>query len=102
MTQTIAAALALLLGAAVAFVNSRLSRKTMGKDSVTAIMGINTARLFLDALCLGAVFGGCKLLDIKFIVPLCAAAVGLSVGGLLFLKIMTAKENEKNGGEKRG
>lgn len=101
MTIALTAA-ALVLGLVVAYINSRLSKKALGKDSVTAIMSINLARLFLDALCLFAVFGGCKLLEIKFIVPLIAAALGLSVGGMLFLRLMTNKENKKNGGDELG
>lgn len=101
MTQIIAAAAALVLGAAVAYINSLLSKKALNKDSVTAIMAINFERLFLDALCLFAVYGICKLVKLEFIVPLIAAAVGLSAGGILFLRLMTKKENEKNGGEKR-
>ncbi len=101
MTIALTAA-ALVLGLVVAYINSRLSKKALGKDSVTAIMSINLARLFLDALCLFVVFGGCKLLEIKLIVPLIAAALGLSVGGMLFLRLMTNKENKKNGGDELG
>lgn len=102
MLKTLAAVVALILGTAVAYINSRLSRKALNKDNVTAIMAINMARLFLDALCLAAVYGCCKLLDIAFILPLCAAAVGLSVGGMLFLRLLTKKENKKNGGDELG
>lgn len=101
MTIALTAA-ALVLGLVVAYINSRLSKKALGKDSVTAIMSINLARLFLDALCLFAVFGGCKLLDAEFILPLIAAALGLSIGGMLFLRLMTNKENKKNGGDELG
>lgn len=102
MTEISAAVIALLLGAAVAYINSKLSKRALGKESVTAIMAINFARLFLDALCLFAVFIACKLLKLGFTVPLIAAAVGLSVGGMLFLKLLTAKENKKNGGDELG
>ncbi len=102
MLKTVATVVALALGAAVAYINSRLSRKAFNKDNVTAIMAINMERLLLDAVCLAAVFGCCKLLDIAFILPLCAAAVGLSAGGVLFLRMMTKKENEKNGGDELG
>lgn len=90
-------AAALLLGVLVAFINSRLSRSALGKTSVTAIMAVNFARLLLDALCLGVVYGACRLLEVKFIAPLIAAALGLSVCGLLFLKLMTDKNNKTDG-----
>ena len=98
-------AAALLLGVLVAFINSRLSRSALGKTSVTAIMAVNFARLLLHALCLGVVDGACRLLEVKFIAPLIAAALGLSVCGLLFLKLMTDKNNKteavdtENGGD---
>ena len=101
-------AAALLLGVLVAFINSRLSRSALGKTSVTAIMAVNFARLLLDALRLGVVYGACRLLEVKFIAPLIAAALGLSVCGLLFLKLMTDKNNKtdavdtENGGDMLG
>lgn len=98
--------IAFLLGALVAFINSHLSRSALGKSSVTAIMAVNFARLLLDALCLGLVYGACRLLELAFAAPLIAAALGLSVCGLLFLKLMTDKNSKteaaKNGGDTVG
>ncbi len=103
MTQTLLiSAAALLLGVVVAYINSKLSKKVLGADNVTAIMAVNLARLFLDALCLFAAYGACKLLEQRITVPLIAAAVGLSVGGILFLRLLTKKENKKNGGDELG
>ena len=97
----LAAAGGLLLGSAVAFCNMLLSKSVFKKEDVALIMGVNILRYLLDAAALAAVFFICRAIDFPMTVPLLAAALGLSVVGLILLGIMTKRETEAdtNGGE---
>ena len=68
-------------------------------------MGVNLLRLLLDAAALAICFFVCKTYDLPMTATLIAAAVGLSGGGMLFLKMMVNKtqpqsKDTADGGEK--
>lgn len=99
----LSAAGGLLLGSAVAFLNMLLSKKVMKRNSVALIMGVNVLRFTLDAAALAAIFFICRAISFPMTVPLLAAALGLSVIGMLFLEIMTKRAEKadvnSDGGE---
>ena len=81
-----------------------ISRANLGTDSFAGIMGVNMLRLLLDVIALAAAYFMCKVLSLPMAVTLLAVALGLSVGGMLFLKQMTKKiqsqrDDAANGGE---
>lgn len=89
----------LALGVLAAFVNSLISRRSLGKESMTAIMGTNLARMGINILTLLAAFFLCRHFELPMIATLLAVAVGLTAAGLLFLKKITKELGEKDGGE---
>lgn len=91
-------------GFAVAYVNALISRAGLKKESFAAIMGGNFLRLLIDAAALAAAYFVCKALSFPMIMPLIAVALGLSVGGMFFLKkiakqIQSQSDDTANGGE---
>ncbi|MGM9591251.1 MAG: hypothetical protein ACI3VK_00845 [Oscillospiraceae bacterium] len=93
-----------VFGLAAAYLNMRISRASLGTESLAGIMGVNMLRLLIDVIALTAIYFVCKALSLPLAVPLIAAALGLSVGGMLFLKQMTKKiqsqrDDAANGGE---
>ena len=66
-------------------------------------MGVNMLRLLLDAAALAACYFICKAYEFPMMATLIAAAVGLSVGGMVFLRIMVKKtqpqSRDADGGE---
>ena len=94
-----------VLGAAVAYINMRISKANMNASNMAAVMGVNMLRLLLDAAALAVCFLVCKAYDLPMMATLIAAAVGLSGGGMLFLKMMVNKtqpqsKDTADGGEK--
>ena len=93
-----------VLGAAVAYINMRISKANMNASNMAAVMGVNMLRLLLDAA-LAVCFFVCRAYDLPMTATLIAAAVGLSGGGMLFLKMMVNKtqpqsKDTADGGEK--
>ena len=94
-----------LLGLIVAYVNMRISKANMNASNMAAVMGVNMLRLLLDAAALAACYFVCKAYELPMMATLIAAAVGLSVGGMVFLQIMVKKtqpqsEERADGGER--
>lgn len=94
-----------VLGAAVAYINMRISKANMNASNMAAVMGVNMLRLLLDAVALAVCFFVCRAYDLPMMATLIAAAVGLSGGGMLFLKMMVNKtqpqsKDTADGGEK--
>ena len=73
-----------VLGAAVAYINMRISKANMNASNMAAVMGVNMLRLLLDAAALAVCFFVCRAYDLPMTATLIAAAVGLSGGGMLF------------------
>lgn len=92
-----------LLGLAVAYVNMRISKANMNASNMAAVMGTNMLRLLLDAAALAVCYFVCKAYELPMMATLIAAAVGLSVGGMAFLRGMVRKsqphEKGADGGE---
>jgi|GEM_PF-591587 len=94
-----------VLGAAVAYINMRISKANMNASNMAAVMGVNMLRLLLDAAALAVCFFVCRAYYLPMMATLIAAAVGLSGGGMLFLKMMVNKtqpqsKDTADGGEK--
>lgn len=94
-----------VLGAAVAYINMRISKANLNASNMAAVMGVNMLRLLLDAAALAICFFVCNTYDLPMTATLIAAAVGLSGGGMLFLKMMVNKtqpqsKDTADGGEK--
>lgn len=91
------------LGLIVAYVNMRISKANMNASDMAAVMGVNMLRLLLDAAALAVCYFICKAYDFPMMATLIAAAVGLSVGGMVFLRIMVKKtqpqSRDADGGE---
>ena len=85
-----------LLGLIVAYVNMRISKANMNASNMAAVMGVNMLRLLLDAAALAACFFACKAYGLPMMATLIAAAVGLSLGGMVFLRIMVKKTRPQN------
>lgn len=79
------------LGLAVAYVNMCISKVNLNASNIAAVMGVNMLRLLLDAAALAACFFASKKYDLPMMATLIATAVGLSAGGMLFLKLMVKK-----------
>ena len=94
-----------VLGAAVAYINMRISKANLNASNMAAVMGVNMLRLLLDAAALAVCFFVCRAHELPMTATLIAAAVGLSGGGMLFLKMMVNKtqpqsKDTADGGEK--
>ena len=85
-----------LLGLLVAYVNMLISKANMNASNMAAVMGVNMMRLLLDAAALAACFFVCKAYELPMMATLIAAAVGLSGGGMLFLRHMVKKTQPQN------
>ena len=100
----LSAVAALAFGLIMAYVNMRLSRAHMNSQSVASIMGANMLRLLIDIAALAAAFFVSRALKLSVTVMLIAVALGLSVGGMVMLRLMIKKsqphEKEADGGEK--
>lgn len=94
----------LAIGTLMAYLNCLISKKTIGSNNMSAIMGANFARLGIDAVTLLAVFLICRHFGFSVPVAIVATALGLSVCGMLFLKRLTKiinvdNDDNQDGGE---
>lgn len=89
-------------GVLVAFLNSRLTKMVMFHEKATGIMIVNFVRFGIDviALALGLVF--CKTTGISVAPVLLAIAIGLTVGGTLFLLKLTKMPSPGASGQHHG
>ncbi len=93
------------LGLTVAYINMRISKANMNASNMAAVMGVNMLRLLLDAAALAVCYFVCGAYELPMMATLIAAAVGLSVGGMVFLRIMVKKtqpqsKEKADGGER--
>lgn len=84
-------------GTFAAYIDLMISRRTLKADSVTGVMGTNTARMLVDAATLVIVYFVCKRFELPLGVCLIAAAIGLTVCGMLMLRSLAKKLEEKDG-----
>lgn len=92
------------IGTLMAYLNCLISKKTIGSNNMSAIMGANFSRLGIDAVTLLAVFLVCRHFGFSVSVAILATALGLSVCGMLFLKRLTKiinvdNDDNQDGGE---
>ena len=92
------------IGTLMAYLNCLISKKTIGSNNMSAIMGANFARLGIDAVTLLAVFLVCRHFGFSVPVAILATALGLTVCGMLFLKRLTKiinvdNDDNQDGGE---
>ena len=95
----ICAVCAFAFGTLAAYINLLISRRGAKSDSVAGVMGNNAARMLVDAATLGIVYFVCRRFELPLGVCLIAAATGLAVCGMLMLRSLIKKLEEKNGGE---
>lgn len=85
------------LGTLAAYLDLLISRRGLKAESVTGVMGTNTARMLVDAATLAIIYFVCKRFELPLGVCLIAAAIGLTLCGLLMLRSLAKKLEEKNG-----
>ena len=79
MMTVLAALCGLVWGAAAAFLNFAISRKSVTKDSTAALTGASVLRLIVDFAALGLVFLLRNVLPFRFDVTLVATAIAMSL-----------------------
>ena len=97
-------AAALALGLVVAYVNTLISKASMKYESIVGVMCSNVIRFALDVAALAVIYFVSTRFDLPMLTMLIAAAMGLTVGGMIMLRVMIKKsqphETEADGGEK--
>ena len=83
-------------GTLAAYIDLLISRRGMKAETVTGVMGTNTARMLVDAATLAIVYFVCKRFELPLGICLVAAAIGLTLCGMLMLRSMV-KKLERNG-----
>lgn len=84
-------------GTLAAYIDLLISRRGLKSDSVAGIMGNNAGRMLVDAVTLVIVYLVCKRFELPLGVCLIADALGLTVCGMLMLRSLAKKLEEKNG-----
>ena len=100
MTKNIVSALlALALGLAIAFINSRITKKALEKNTNGA-MAVSLVRSFLNIACIFGVYFLAKAADCALAYPLIGAGIGLTVPSLIFAFSMSKKLSEQENAAK--
>ena len=60
-----------VLGAAVAYINMRISKANLNASNMAAVMGVNMLRLLLDAAALAVCFFVCRAYELPMCNPHC-------------------------------
>ena len=84
-------------GTLAAFIDLQISRRGMNAKTVAGIMGNNTGRMLVDAATLAIVYFVCKRFELPLGICLIAAAIGLTLCGMLMLRSLAKKLEHKNG-----
>lgn len=79
MTTVLAAVCGLIWGAAAAFLNFFISKKSVTKNSTAALTGASMARIAVDFAALGLVYLLRNILPFPFEVTLVATAIAMSL-----------------------
>ena len=97
MNFVIGASVGLLWGALIAWLNSRISKKAIAKNSTQSMMAASIARTIIDIAALGAVFLLRNVLPFSFEAALVgtAASLGLLTVCFAFLLSKPEKKEEK-------
>ena len=81
----------LFFGLLIGFVNVLISKKSLKSDNVGMLMGTNAVRMLLDIAAMAVGFFFSEKIGLLLVPVIISIAVGLSIGGMLFLKIMVNK-----------
>jgi hypothetical protein len=84
MTYAIGAVVGLIWGAIVAFLNSRISKKAIEKNTAQSILAGNLSRSAIDIVALGAVFLLRNVLPFSFEATLIGTAASLGMLTVFF------------------
>ena len=97
-TSIICIIVGLAAGFFVAFINMLISKKftTGSMNNVNGVMAGNMLRMALNIGTLAAGFFICKGTGLPMLETLISIAVGLSIGGILFLKLLVDKMDKEN------
>lgn len=85
------------LGTLAAYIDLQISRRGLNSNSVAGIMGNNAGRMLVDAATLAIVYFVCKHFELPLGICLIAAAIGLTVCGMLMLRSLVKKLEQKDG-----
>lgn len=92
----------LVFGTAAAYLNMRISKKHIKDATMSSVMSGNMLRMLVDLLVLLVAYFVPEHFGLPSVVTLIAAAVGLSIGGLIFLLRLSKSiksDERKDGGE---
>ena len=84
-------------GTLAAYIDLQISRRGLNSNSVAGIMGNNAGRMLVDAATLAIVYFVCKHFELPLGICLIAAAIGLTVCGMLMLRSLVKKLEQKDG-----
>lgn len=84
MKYAIGAVVGLLWGALAAFVNSRITKSALAKETQSAVLSMNAAHMAVDIAALAAVFLLRKYLPFSYEAALIATAASLSIVNIVF------------------
>ena len=84
MSVVLAVLAGLVWGALAAVVNYFITKKSLEKNSNTAVMGSGILRTAIDVAALSAIFLARSILPFDFTYMLIAAAVAMSIGTIVF------------------
>ena len=85
----------LVFGLAVAWCNMLLTKRSMQKQDASAIMGVNVLRQVINIAALALVFLLRNVIPLPVYGTLIGTALGLSVGNVLFVWLLTKKMEQK-------
>ncbi len=78
-----------VFGLTGAYVNMLISRAGVKSDNFAGVMGVNMLRMLVNIIVLLVCIFVCRSFKLPLVLTVLAAAMGLSVGGMLFLKRLT-------------
>lgn len=84
-------------GTFAAYIDLKISRRGLNSNSVAGIMGNNAGRMLVDAATLAIVYFVCKRFELPLGICLIAAAIGLTLCGMLMLRSLVKKLEQKDG-----
>lgn len=84
-------------GTLAAYIDLMISLRGLKAESVAGIMGNNAGRMLVDAATLAIVYYVCKRFSLPLGICLIAAAIGLTLCGMLMLRNLAKKLEEKDG-----
>ena len=100
MKYVIGAVMGLAWGALVAWINSRINKKALEKNSTNAMLGANMGRTLIDLVALGSVFLLRNVLPGNFEATIVGTAASLGLLTVYFAFRLSRPEKDQGKGEK--